>query len=93
MKNPHIGSNLDDFLAEEGLLEDASANAMKRVIAWQIEQEMKAQNLTKTALAEKMHTSRAALNRLLDATDTSMTLATLASVAAALGKHVRVELA
>ncbi len=84
---------LDDFLAEEGLLEDATANAMKRVIAWQIEQEMKAQKLTKTALAEKMHTSRAALNRLLDASDTSMTLATLASVAAALGKHVRVELA
>ena len=93
MKNQHIGSSLDDFLAEEGLLEDATANAMKRVIAWQIEQEMKAQKLTKTALAEKMHTSRAALNRLLDASDTSMTLATLASVAAALGKHVRVELA
>jgi predicted XRE-type DNA-binding protein len=93
MKNKHIGSSLDDFLAEEGLLEDATANAMKRVIAWQIEQEMKAQKLTKTALAEKMHTSRAALNRLLDATDTSMTLASLASVAAALGKHVRVELA
>jgi predicted XRE-type DNA-binding protein len=93
MKNKHIGTSLDDFLAEEGLLEEATASAMKRVIAWQIEQEMKAQKLTKTALAEKMHTSRAALNRLLDTKDTSMTLATLASVAAALGKHVRVELA
>ena len=93
MKNKHIGSSLDDFLAEEGLLEDATANAIKRVIAWQIEQEMKVQKLTKTALAEKMHTSRAALNRLLDATDTSMTLASLASVAAALGKNVRLELA
>jgi predicted XRE-type DNA-binding protein len=93
MNNKHIGSSLDDFLADEGLLEDATATAMKRVIAWQIEQEMKAQKLTKTALAEKMHTSRAALNRLLDATDTSMTLSSLASVAAALGKSLRVELA
>lgn len=93
MENKHIGSNFDDFLAEEALLEDATATAMKRVIAWQIEQEMKAQKLSKTAMAAKMHTSRAALNRLLDATDTSLTLATLASAAAALGKRVRVELA
>lgn len=93
MTNKHIGSSLDDFLAEEGLLEDATATAMKRVIAWQIEQEMKAQKLSKTALAEKMHTSRAALNRLLDATDTSMTLSSLARVATALGKNLRVELA
>jgi hypothetical protein len=93
MGNKHIGSNFDDFLAEEGLLEDATATAMKRVIAWQIEQEMKAQKLSKTAMAAKMHTSRASLNRLLDATDTSLTLTTLASAAAALGKRVRVELA
>jgi len=93
MGNKHIGSNFDDFLAEEGLLEDVTATAMKRVIAWQIEQEMKAQKLSKTAMAAKMHTSRAALNRLLDATDTSLTLTTLASAAAALGKRVRVELA
>ena len=93
MTNKHIGSSFDDFLAEEALLEDATATAMKRVIAWQIEQEMKAQKLSKTAMAMKMHTSRAALNRLLDATDTSLTLTTLASAAAALGKRVRVELA
>jgi len=93
MENKHIGSNFDDFLAEEALLEDATATAMKRVIAWQIEQEMKVQKLSKTAMATKMHTSRAALNRLLDATDTSLTLTTLASAAAALGKRVRVELA
>ncbi|WP_407830863.1 XRE family transcriptional regulator [Verminephrobacter eiseniae] len=92
MENKHIGSNFDDFLAEESLLEDATATAMKRVIAWQIEQEMKAQKLSKTAMATRMHTSRAALNRLLDATDTSLTLTTLASAAAALGKRVRVEL-
>lgn len=93
MKHKNIGSNFDDFLSEEATLQDATATAMKRVIAWQIEQEMKAQKLTKTALAAKMHTSRAALNRLLDASDTSLTLTTLASAAAALGKQVRVELA
>ena len=93
MSNKHVGSNLDDFLAEEAMLEEATAIAVKRVIAWQIEQEMKAQKLTKTALAAKMRTSRAALNRLLDASDTSLTLTTLASAAAALGKHVKIELA
>ncbi len=93
MKHKNIGSNFDDFLSEEAMLQEATATAMKRVIAWQIEQEMKAQKLTKTALAAKMHTSRAALNRLLDASDTSLTLTTLASAAAALGKQVRVELA
>lgn len=92
MKNSHIGSNFDDFLAEEGMLDEATAVAIKRVIAWQIEQEMKVQKLTKTTLAKKMHTSRAALNRLLDETDTSLTLTTLASAAAALGKTFRFEL-
>ena len=92
MSKNHIGSNFDDFLAEEAMLEEATATAVKRVIAWQIEQEMKAQKLTKTALASKMRTSRAALNRLLDASDTSLTLTTLASAAAALGKHVKIEL-
>lgn len=93
MSKKHIGSNFDEFLAEEALLDDATAIAVKRVIAWQIEQEMKAQKLTKTAMAAKMRTSRAALNRLLDASDTSLTLTTLASAAAALGKHVKIELA
>ena len=93
MSKKHIGSNFDDFLAEKAMLEDASAIAVKRVIAWQIEQEMKAQKLTKTALAAKMRTSRSALNRLLDTSDTSLTLTTLASAAAALGKHVKIELA
>ena len=93
MSKKHIGSSFDDFLAEEAMLEEATATAVKRVIAWQIEQKMKAQKLTKTALASKMRTSRAALNRLLDASDTSLTLTTLASAAAALGKHVKIELA
>jgi len=92
MSNSHVGSAFDDFLAEEAMLDEATAVAVKRVIAWQIEQEMAAQKLTKTAMAKKMHTSRAALNRLLDETDTSLTLTTLASAAAALGKQMRFEL-
>lgn len=73
------------------MLEETTAVAIKRVVAWQIAQEMKAQNLTKTALAAKMHTSRAALNRLLDEADTSLTLTTLTSAAKALGKSLRIE--
>ncbi len=92
MNNPHVGSSFDDFLAEDAMLDEVTAVAVKRVIAWQIEQEMAAQKLTKTAMAKKMHTSRAALNRLLDETDTSLTLTTLASAAAALGKRMRFEL-
>ncbi|MDR3100593.1 MAG: helix-turn-helix domain-containing protein [Paraburkholderia sp.] len=93
MANKHIGGNFDDFLAEEAMLDEVTATAVKRVIAWQIEQEMKAQQLTKTQLAAKMKTSRAALNRLLDENDTSLTLTTLASAAAALGKKLKFELA
>ena len=93
MTSKHVGGNFDDFLAEESLLEEVTATAMKRVIAWQIEQEMKAQNLTKTRMAAKMNTSRAALNRLLDQNDTSLTLTTLASAANAFGKKLRFELA
>lgn len=92
LKRKHIGSSFDDFLVEEAMLEQATATAVKRVIAWQIEQEMLARKLTKTALAQKMHTSRAALNRLLDAEDTSLTLTTLAGAAAALGKKIKIEL-
>ncbi len=92
MSTQHIGSSFDDFLAEEALLEEATAVAVKRVIAWQIEQEMAAQKLTKTVMAKRMHTSRAALNRLLDEADTSLTLTTLASAAAVLGKTIKVEL-
>jgi len=92
MKAENIGSSFDDFLQEEGLLDEASAVAIKRVIAWQIDQEMKAQKLTKSAMAKKMRTSRAALNRLLDETDTSLTLTTLSRAATVLGKKFRIEL-
>ena len=93
MAKKNIGSSFDDFLKEEAMLEEVTAVAMKRVISWQIAQEMKAQQLTKTALAKRMHTSRAALNRLLDENDSSLTLTTLVSAAAALGKKVNLQLA
>jgi predicted nucleotidyltransferase len=92
MTKKHVGSDFDDFLQDEGILDEVTATAIKRVIARQIEQEMKAQHITKTAMAAKMKTSRSALNRLLDETDTSLTLTTLASAAAALGKRFRFEL-
>ncbi len=92
MSKKNIGSNLDEFLSEHTMLDEANAVAVSRVGAWQFEQEMKAQNLNKTTMAKKMHTSRAALNRLLDENDTSLTLTTLASAAAVLGKKLNVEL-
>ncbi len=92
MNEKNIGSSFDEFLEEEALLDAATAVAVKRVIAWQIAQEMKAQHLTKSSMASKMQTSRAALNRLLDATDTSLTLTTLSSAASVLGKKFRIEL-
>lgn len=93
MSKKNIGGSFDDFLKEEAILEGATAVALKRVIAWQIGEEMKAQKMTKTELAKRMHTSRAALNRLLDEADPSLTLTTLASAAAALGKKVNIQLA
>ena len=87
-----IGSDFDDFLKEEGIYELSTAAALKKVLAMQIEAEMKAQQLTKTSMAKRMRTSRAALNRLLDNSDTSLTLTTLASAASALGKGVKIEL-
>ncbi|NCN89360.1 MAG: XRE family transcriptional regulator [Gallionella sp.] len=92
MSKKNIGSNFDDFLAENAALDEATAVAVKRVIAWQIEQEMKAQNPNKNTGAKKMHTSRSALNRLPDENDTSLTLTALASAAAVPGKKLNVKL-
>lgn len=92
MNMNHVGSDFDDFLAEEGLLEEASARALKRVVAWQLQQAMKAQRLTKKAMAERMGTSRAALDRALDENDSGMTLATLARAAQALNLSVAIQL-
>jgi len=92
-RNDHIGSSFDDFLREEGLLAEAEATAVKRVIAHQIEKEMAERNLSKSALASIMQTSRSSLDRLLDPENASVTLLTLESVALALGKKLKVQLA
>ena len=93
MKNEHLGSSFDDFLEEEGIRAEVEAVAIKRVIAYQIEIEMKQANLSKTAMAAKMHTSRMALDRLLDPANVSVTLQTLDRAALALGKSLKIELA
>jgi antitoxin HicB len=93
MKNKHIGSNFDDFLQEEGLLAEADATALKRLLVFQIEKEMEERNLTKTSFAGQMRTSRSSLDRLLDPENPSVTLLTLEKVASALGRQLKVEFA
>ena len=92
MKKTHIGSKLDDLLKEDRLLEVATATATKRVIAYQIAMEMKRRRLTKMAMASRMKTSRAALDRLLDPNNPSVTIGTLEKAAAALNRRLTVEL-
>lgn len=92
MNEEHIGSNFDDFLAEEGLLEEAEATAVKRVLAYQINELMEAQNLSKAEMARRMKTSRAALERLLDPENRSVTLHTMDKAARSLGKRLRLTL-
>jgi predicted XRE-type DNA-binding protein len=93
MNKKYAGSKFDDFLKEENLLEQVQTAAIKRVIAFQIEQEMERNKLTKTEMASRMKTSRAALERLLDPDNASITLFTLERAASALGKKLKVELA
>ena len=92
MNKKHIGSNFDDFLKEEKIYEQAQAAAIKRVVAYQIAEEMKKRKLTKTEMASRMKTSRAALERLLDPENASITLFTLERAASALGKRLTVQL-
>lgn len=93
MNTRHIGSSFDAFLEEEGLRDEAHAYAMKRVLAWQIGEAMKAQGLTKAAMARRMKTSRTQLDRLLDPDNDRVQLDTLQRAASALGKTLRLELA
>jgi antitoxin HicB len=88
--NKHKGTTLDSFLEEEGLLENAEAVAIKRVIAHQLEKKMKKAHLSKTELAEKMGTSRSALDRLLDSNNTSVTLNTMVKAAHFVGKKLHI---
>ena len=90
--NPHVGSAFDDFLAEEGLLEVCEEQAIKELLAEQIERAMQEQGLTRTAMAARMQTSRASLNRLFDPSNPSVTLHTLQKAAHVVGKRLRLEL-
>ena len=90
--NPHTGSSFDDFLKEEDLYEECTATAIKRLLAWQLEQEMQHQHMTKSAMAERMHTSRSQLDRLLDPETTSVSLETMQRAASVIGRELRIEL-
>jgi antitoxin HicB len=91
-KVTHTGSRFDDFLAEDGLLAEVEAVAIKRVLAWQLAEAMKARKLTKDAMARKMKTSRSQLDRLLDPEAASVTLSTMTRAATALGKKLTFKL-
>lgn len=92
MNEQHLGSSLDDFLAEEGQLAQAEAVASKRVLAFQIAKLMAEQQLSKAEMARRMSTSRAAVDRLLDYNTESATLVTLEKAAAALGRRLHIAL-
>ena len=92
MKNEFVGSDFNEFLKEDGSYEEVNDIAIKRVIAYQLEQEMKAQNITKTKMAELMNTSRAVVNRLLNPNNDSLTLNTLESATNALGKRLSISI-
>ena len=88
----NMHSDFDEFLVDDGIYEDINDIAIKRVIAYQFEQEMKAQNITKTKMAELMNTSRAVVNRLLNPDNSSLTLHTLESATQALGKRLNISI-
>ncbi len=90
-KNPHWGTTLDAFLTDEGIREAAKAEAVTRVVAWQLTQEMERQGMTKAVLAERMHTSRAQVDRILKAKG-NITIETLQRAAALVGRELRLEL-
>ena len=92
MAKKNVGSSFDEFLEEEGILEDVSAVAVKRLIAFQLAEKMSEKKLTKSELARRMATSRSALDRLLDPDNSSVTLQTLQSAVQALGGRLNVEL-
>jgi antitoxin HicB len=91
-QNQHWGSSLNDFLKEEGVHDEVTAVAIKRVIAWQIQEEMKLKGLTKQAMAKLMQTSRAQIDRLLDPNNSGVTLDTLQRAAKVVGRSLRLEL-
>jgi len=93
MGKRNVGSNFDSFLEEEGLLEETTAVAVKRYVAYRLAEEMSETRLSKSEMARRMETSRAALDRLLDPNNASVTLQTLQSAVQALGGRLKIELA
>lgn len=91
-KKGRIGTSFDDFLKDEGIYEEVTARAIKRVLARQLSGLMQKQGLTKSELARRMQTSRAQLDRLLDPENESVTLGTLTRAAEAVGRHLKMEL-
>ena len=91
MTNNSIGSSFDDFLAGEELSDEVEAGAIKKIIACQLQEAIEREHLSKTALAARLDTSRAAVNRLLDPENESITLLTLKKAASVLGKKLRLE--
>jgi predicted XRE-type DNA-binding protein len=92
MRNNSIGSSFDDFLVEEGLAEEVEAGAIKKIIAYQLQEAIEKEQLTKTTLAARLDTSRAAVDRLLDPKNESITLLTLKRAANKIKKKLRLEL-
>jgi antitoxin HicB len=92
MKKRNIGSSFDSWLREEGIYEQATSNAIKRVLARQVADAMKERQLSKAEMAKRMRTSRAALDRLLDPDNDAVTLSTLQKAAAVVGREIRLEL-
>ncbi len=91
-KRGRVGSSFEDYLREQGTLEETTAAAIKRVIAWQLREAMATQRLSKHAMAKKMNTSRSQLDRVLDPNNDRIQLATLIGAAEALGRRLRIEL-
>ena len=91
-RSRRLGSSFDSFLEEEGILAEVDSAVQKRILAWQISEAMRLQGVSKTQLAERMSTSRAALDRLLDPENTSVTLLTMNRAANALGARLEIGL-
>lgn len=92
MTNPHRGSEFEDFLAEEGILEECSTAAIKFMVAHELHQKMEREKLSKSEVARRLHTSRSGVDRILDASNTSITLDTLGRVVGLLGKRLEVNI-
>ena len=92
MKNKHIGTNFDDFLSEQGMLEECRASAIKFKLARELDKAMRTQSITKAEVARRLKTSRTNVDRLLDPDNTSITLNTMARVATLLGKRLEFSL-